>query len=185
MEMPITHGFTPDRHLKRYDVAIYKKPGDYRTEKLCLVHGIEATENQALKISVAWYIKRYQFQFIHQHQTCLSAIIIKQITIDSFMLTKTPGIIIDNDATGSFDRVICGLALIALRRICFTTSVIRMLGNTWNKRKCFIKTGFGVSRRSYQSTDDKPTFDLGQGSTAASDIWCIIHGILIVESQHS
>jgi hypothetical protein len=58
MEMPITHDFAPYRHLKRYDVEIYKKPGDYRSEKLRLVHGIAATENQALKICVAWEIKR-------------------------------------------------------------------------------------------------------------------------------
>jgi hypothetical protein len=45
--------------------------------------------------------------------------------------------------------------------------------------KCFIKTGFGVSDRFYQSPDDKQTFGLGQGSTAASDMWCIIHRILL------
>jgi hypothetical protein len=54
-----------------------------------------------------------------------------------------------------------------------------MLGTTWNKRKCFINTGFGVSDRSYQSNDSKQKFGLGQGSTAASDIWCIIHGMLM------
>jgi hypothetical protein len=57
MEMLIVHGVVPDRHLKRYNVANCKNPGDYRSEKLRLVHGIEATENQALKISVAWEIK--------------------------------------------------------------------------------------------------------------------------------
>jgi hypothetical protein len=66
--------------------------------KIHLVHGVEATENQAINISVAWKIKRlvkqfydilYDFQFGRQHQTCLSAIILKQITIDSFILKKT------------------------------------------------------------------------------------------------
>jgi hypothetical protein len=54
-----------------------------------------------------------------------------------------------------------------------------MLDITWNKRKCFIKTGFGVYDRFYQSTDDKQIFGLVQGSTAESDIWFIIHGILM------
>jgi hypothetical protein len=57
MELPITHGFVPDCHLVRYDCPIYKTPGDFRSEKLRLVHGVEVTENQALKISVAWEIK--------------------------------------------------------------------------------------------------------------------------------
>jgi hypothetical protein len=104
---------------------------------------------------------------------------LNQITIDNFMVTKTPGIIIDYDATGAFDRVINGLALIALRSIGFATSVTRMLGSTWNKRKCFTKTGFGVSDSFYQYMDDKQTFGVGQGSTAAPDIWSIIHGILM------
>jgi hypothetical protein len=63
MELPITHGFAPERHLIRYDFAIYKKPGDYRSKKLHLVHGVQATENQALKIRVAWDIKRLVKQF--------------------------------------------------------------------------------------------------------------------------
>jgi hypothetical protein len=43
MELPIAHGFSPERHLTRYDLEIYKKTGDYRSEKLRLVHGVEAT----------------------------------------------------------------------------------------------------------------------------------------------
>jgi hypothetical protein len=54
-----------------------------------------------------------------------------------------------------------------------------MLDITWSKRKCFINTGFGVLDRFYESTDLQQSFGLGQGSTAASDIWCIIHGILM------
>jgi hypothetical protein len=63
MELPITHGVAPERHLTRYDLVIYKKPGDYRSEKLRLVHGVKATENQTLKISVAWEIKRLVKKF--------------------------------------------------------------------------------------------------------------------------
>jgi hypothetical protein len=165
-----------------------KKPGNYRSEKLRLVHGVEETENQTLKISVAWDIKRlanklydifYEYQFGRQHHTCLIAIILKQITVDSLKLTETPGIIIDNDATGAFDWVICGLALLDLRSIGFALSANKILRTTWNKRKCFIKTGFGVSDRSCQSTETKQTYELGQGFTTPSDIWCIIHGIFV------
>jgi hypothetical protein len=33
--------------------------------------------------------------------------------------------------------------------------------------------------RFYQSTEENQTLGPGQGSTAATDIWCIIHGILM------
>jgi hypothetical protein len=39
--------------------------------------------------------------------------------------------------------------------------------------------GIDVSDSFYQSTDDKQTFGLRQGSTAATDMWCIIHGIFM------
>jgi hypothetical protein len=95
------------------------------------------------------------------------------------MLTKIPGIMIDNKNTGAFDRFIGGIALLALRIIGFATSVTIMLGLTWSKRKCYIKTGCGVSDSFYQSTNDKQTFGIGQGSNAATDIWCIIHRIIM------
>jgi hypothetical protein len=75
--------------------------------------------------------------------------------------------------------VINGFTRIALCSIGFSIMVTRMLGLTWRKRKCYIKTGFGISERCYQSSISKQSFGLGQGSTAASDIWCVIHGVLM------
>jgi hypothetical protein len=66
------------------------------------------------------------------------------------------------------------LALLEVIIIDFALSATRMLGTTWNKRKCFIKTVFCVSDRFYQSTEDKPTFGLGQVSTAASGHFFLI-----------
>jgi hypothetical protein len=152
MEISMTHAFVPEQHQVRFDCPIFKKPDNSKTETLCLVHGVEATKNQTLKIGVAWQIKHlvrehhdifYEFQFGRPHQTCLSAIILKQIMIDNFFLTKTPRIIIDNDATGAFHIVITSFSLIALRSLGFYLMVTRILGLTWRKRKCYIKTGSG------------------------------------------
>jgi hypothetical protein len=143
MEMLMTHGFAPQRHQVEFVCPIFEKPGNFKSETLLLVHGVEVTENQTLKIGVAWQIKRlvrkydnifYEFQFGRPHQTSLSAIILKQITVDSFVLTKTPGIIIDNDATSDFDMVLNVIALTALRSLGFSFVVIRMLGLTWRFR---------------------------------------------------
>jgi hypothetical protein len=155
MEMPMTHGFSPQRHQVRFDCPIFKKPGNFKSETLRIVHGVEATENQTLKIRVAWQIKIlvreydnifYEFQFGCPHQKFISAIILNQITVDSFVLTKTPVIIVYNDATGAFDRVINGIALVALHSLGLSLIVIKMLGLTWRTQKCFIKTGFGISQ---------------------------------------
>jgi hypothetical protein len=79
MEMPMTHGFAPERHQLSFDCPILNKPGNFKTETLRLVHGVKATDNQTLKIVVAWQIKRlvrehhaifYEFQYGRPHQTC-------------------------------------------------------------------------------------------------------------------
>jgi hypothetical protein len=54
-----------------------------------------------------------------------------------------------------------------------------MIEKTWSGRKCHVKTAFGVSARSYSSTLEKLLYGLGQGSTPATDIWGIIHGLVM------
>jgi hypothetical protein len=61
-----------------------------------------------------------------------------------------------------------------LRSICYQDD-----GHNLEQTKMLHQTGVAVSDRSYQSTYNKQTFGLGQGSTAASKIWCIMHGILV------
>jgi hypothetical protein len=45
MELPMTHGFTPECHQLRFNCPILKKPGNVKTVTLRPVHGVEATYN--------------------------------------------------------------------------------------------------------------------------------------------
>jgi hypothetical protein len=80
---------------------------------------------------------------------------------------------------GAFDRVINSFSLIALRSLGFSLMVTRIIGLTWRKRKCYIKTGFGISERYYQPSPSKQSIGLGQCSTAASYIWCVINRVFM------
>jgi hypothetical protein len=64
MAMPMMHGFTPERHLTSHECAIHKKPGNHKSETMQIVHLVEATVNQTLKIGVAWNIK----QLVKKHK---------------------------------------------------------------------------------------------------------------------
>jgi hypothetical protein len=77
----------------------------------------------------------HEFQFGKPKSTCISAIIIKKLTIDSFNVTKTPVVFHDINATKAFDLVINGIALLDLRSIGFQESVTNMIGKTWSRRK--------------------------------------------------
>jgi hypothetical protein len=64
----------------RCGCPIFKKPGNFKSESLRVVNGVDATDNHTLKIGVAWQIKRIfrehddifnEFQFGRPHQTSL------------------------------------------------------------------------------------------------------------------
>jgi hypothetical protein len=69
--------------------------------------------------------------------------------------------------------------LIALHSLGFYLTVTIMLGITWHRRNCYVKTGFGISEWYYKSSTSKQSVGLGQGSTAISDIWCVINGAIV------
>jgi hypothetical protein len=58
MALPMRYGFTPKRNLTRHECAIHKKPGNHNSETMIIMHIVEATKNQTLKIGVAWKIKK-------------------------------------------------------------------------------------------------------------------------------
>jgi hypothetical protein len=68
---------------------------------------------------------------------------------------------------------------LALRSIGFQESVTNMIGKTWSRRKCHVKTAFGISTNSHSSTLANLLYGLGQGSTPATDLWGIIHGLVV------
>jgi hypothetical protein len=153
-----------------------------------IVHLVEATENQTLKIGVGWKIKQlvkrhkgifHEFQFGKPKSICISAITLKTLTIDSVNVTETPAVMHNIDATKAFDLVINGITLLDLRSIGFKESVTNMIGKKWSRRKCHIKNSFGVSMNSYSSTLTKPLYGLGKGSTPETDLWGILHGLVM------
>jgi hypothetical protein len=54
-----------------------------------------------------------------------------------------------------------------------------MIGKTWSRRKCQIKTAFGVSMISYSSTLTNLLYGLDQGITPVTDLWGILHGLVM------
>jgi hypothetical protein len=54
-----------------------------------------------------------------------------------------------------------------------------MIGKTRSGRKRHLKMAFGVSARSYSSTLAKLLYGIGQGSTPATDLCGIIHGLVM------
>jgi succinate dehydrogenase hydrophobic anchor subunit len=65
----------------------------------------------------------HEFQFGKPNSTCISAIILKTLTIHAINVANTPAVIHDIDTTKAFDLVINGIALLALSIIGFQESM--------------------------------------------------------------
>jgi hypothetical protein len=98
---------------------------------------VEATDNQFLKIGVAWKIKQLfkthkgifnEFQFDRPKSTCISAIILKTVSIDIINIIKIHAVLHDIDAAKAFDLVVNRLSLLTLRSLGFPESLTTMIG---------------------------------------------------------
>jgi hypothetical protein len=83
------------------------------------------------------------------------------------------------DATKAFDLVVNGVDLLALCSLGSPESLTTMIGKLWSGRRCHVKTAHGVSEESYRSTLTELLFGIGQGSTAATDIFGVLHGLIM------
>jgi hypothetical protein len=153
-----------------------------------IIHIVEATEKQSLKIGVEYKIKHlvkpytgifHEFQFGRPKSTCISVIILKTISIDTINITNMTAVLHDIDASNAFDLVVNGIALLALRILGFPESLTMMIRKLWSGRGCHVKTSYGISEESYRSILTELLFGIGQGSTAATYIFSVLHGLVM------
>jgi hypothetical protein len=121
----------------------------------------------------------HEFQLGQPKSACISAIILKTLSIDIINNTKIPAVLHDKDAAKAFDLIINGVALIALRSLGFPESLTTMIGKLWSGIVCHFKTAYGVSAESYGSTLTELLFGIGQGNTVATVIFGILHELVM------
>jgi hypothetical protein len=140
MAIPMKYGFAPIRHLARHECDIRKKSGNHKSETMRIIPIVEATENQSLKISIAWKIKQlvkmhtgifHEFQLGRPKSACIF-IILKTLSINIIHITKIPAVLHDIDTAKAFDFVINGVTFIALRSLGFPESLTIMIGKLWS-----------------------------------------------------
>jgi hypothetical protein len=176
MAIPLAEGVCPKRWRQAIDIMLEKLPGVSRINKLIIIQLLEADLNQVLRSAFARNISKLaqetpgiisEHQYGRSHQTCLTPVLNKLLTVQLLIQKKTNGIVFNNDAKGCYDRIVSGIALAALRRIGYSKNSVRMLGLLWAQLEHHVATGFGVSDASYKSTMDKLLYGTYQGSCSS------------------
>jgi hypothetical protein len=124
MSIPLDEGFCPERWRQAIYIMLEKIPGVPRINKLRIIQLLEADLNQVLRSSFARNISKLaqetpgiisEHQYGRSHQTCLTPVLNKLLTVQLVIQKKTNGIVFDNDAKGCYDRIVSDIALAALR----------------------------------------------------------------------
>jgi hypothetical protein len=128
MTIPLAEGFYPDRWRQAIDIILEKIPGVPRINKSIIIQLLEADLNQVMRSAFARNISKLaqetpgiisENQYGRSHQTCLTPVLNKLLTVQLLIQKKTNGILFDNDAKGCYDRIVSGFALSALQRISY------------------------------------------------------------------
>ena len=80
----------------------------------------------------------------------------------------------DNDAVGCYDKIVPPHGNICCRRLGLPASAAKMLAIVLNNTVFYLRTGHGVSAKTYYSTELRWILGMGQGSGASPCIWTAI-----------
>ncbi|OEU23095.1 hypothetical protein FRACYDRAFT_233261 [Fragilariopsis cylindrus CCMP1102] len=87
------------------------------------------------------------------------------------MVTRKALVKFNNDATACFDRILVHLLSLCLQSVGMPKKLTKILGELLRVAKYAIKTGIGISKETYQHSDESPAFGSGQGSAASAQGW--------------
>jgi hypothetical protein len=188
MAIPLSEMFCPERWRQAIDIMLEKIPVVPRINKLIIIQLLEADLNQVLRSVFARNISKLaqetpgiisEHQYGRSHQTCITPVLNKLLTVQLLIQNKTNGIVLDNDAKGCYDRIVSGIALAALRRIGYSKNSVWMLCLLWAQLEHHVATGFGVSDTSYKSIMYKLLYGIGQGGCSSPIVWALLNQLLL------
>ncbi len=188
LNLPINHGFAPDRWTSSVTPLIEKDAGRPFLTRLRVIHLFEADYNLFLKVIYGRrMVKNAELSNAlndQQHgsrprRTTIDALFFARLEKDLIRQTKANSAHMDNDATGCYDRIVTSLGMIASRRLGMPEHAIKCQADTLRNMKYSVKHVYGTSSEEYTGTETEPLFGTGQGSGASPAIWLGLVVILL------
>jgi hypothetical protein len=101
------------------------------------------------------------------------------------MVTIIPLVKFNNDATACSNRILVHLLNLCLRSYGMPKKLTKILGKLLRVARYAMKTGIGISKETYQHSEESPAFGSGQGSTASAQGWGEIVSVLFnIHDKH-
>ena len=183
LELPRQFGFSPKRWEKTCTLMIEKnKDIGPRIDKLRVINLLEANYNFVLKL--IWgrrLIRRASEQRLispAQHarpgHIAQSTVLSKVISYDLIRLARLTAASMDNDAAGCYDKIVPPHGMLCCRRLGLPKSAAKMLATVLNNTVFYLRTGHGISARTYCTNSIRRILGSGQGSGASPCIWTAI-----------
>ena len=110
-----------------------------------------------------------------KNKSAIEQVVNKQLTYDIWRQSKTPGILLSNDAKSCYDRMVHSAMSLALQRMGIERGPIESMLCALQELKHYVRTGHGDSDVFFDCAQLRiPCQGCGQGNGAGPSIWAIL-----------
>jgi hypothetical protein len=188
LNIAIKHCHIYPRWKRIINALIEKIPGLPLIGKLRVIHIIESDIN--LLMGIAWGRKLMwqgeDLQVFGEEQSggrkgkrCQDVLLFKHLVYSILRLSKSNGSTFDNDAKSCYDRIVMLGASLMAQRIGMDTKIVELFIKMLDEVKYHAKTIYGVSKLSYQSSEQYGIHGPGQGGRASPSVWTVISCLIL------
>jgi hypothetical protein len=165
---------------------IYKKAGVDLMKKLRVIHLFEADYNFIIGTIFgrrAMYSgvdnkTLHSSQWAQPGRQCSDVVVMRELTLATAKMTKTPLAGFENDASACYDRIVMNLVSAIFDRLGVPPGPLRLQEQTLLSVAHFLKTGFGISNDSYTADYNTKIHGVGQVSKAGPVSWAAVSSLL-------
>ena len=184
----LRHNLTLDRWKRVDTMMINKKPGNYRINKLRVIHLIESDFNLLCGIlwsrRLLWHADSLNLlgdsnAGFRRHRSSEEVHLFKHLIYGSLRLTRTDAFSFDNDAMACFDRIVLLGASLLGQSLGLPAAHCNVILNTLRDTRYHLKTRHGLSSDYYSSIPGSTLHGPGQGSRSGPGMWALLSCTII------
>jgi hypothetical protein len=153
LNLASTKGFSLDRWKTVANVIIYKKPGFYLIDQLCVIHLFEADYNFVIGLifgrRVLYFgVEQHTLhpsQWAHPGRQCAAVVVMRELTLSMAQMLRIELGGFENDAVACYDRILMNMMGAAFECMGVPEGPLRLQEDVLVNVIHYLKTGFGIT----------------------------------------